>query len=222
MLKVRWVMLCCITNRPWVFVDGQASTPFLSPLFTEPGLCTHWRQAAECKMGSHSCVLGTRPSTEGPVLSESLQLHASSFLFTWNTALFPISSSCLQTFLVLSSLQLSFSYNFLNTLNSSMVGHSLPYIMLNYARVRFNHSSLKSLGWFQNTQDILFHPGKQNATEGLWVLGGGTWWGRAEVSSGMRKSLSCHRLPINAQWVREAFFFPPQSRHSHRNSLITR
>lgn len=112
-----------------------------------------------------SLAPGTGHSPEAALLSKShrLQLPSSSSL---ETVSFLSSFSCLQTFLVLSSLKKMFLHSFLNALCTSMVGHSLPCIMVHYTHVRFNHSSLKSLGRFQNTQAGLFHPGKQNATEG--------------------------------------------------------
>lgn len=46
-----------------------------------------------------------------------------------------------------------------------MVGHSLPCIMLKYAHIRFNHSTLKSLEWFQD-KGYSLPSWKENATEG--------------------------------------------------------
>lgn len=168
------VLLCCITDRPWVFVDGQASAPFLSPLFIESGLCTHWRQAGEGEMESHNCILSTWHETQHRGNGAKQSSPASRFQVSLNL------KHCLLPYKFLLSAGFScslkstiifFFNNFLNALSSSTVGHCLPCIVLNYTHVRFSHSTLKPLAWLQNTQDILLHCGKQNATEGLWVLG---------------------------------------------------
>lgn len=126
-------------------------------------------------MESHSCTLSTWHETQRRGDGAKQSSPASCFQVSLDLKhcrlpyKFPLSAgfSCS----LMSTIIFFFLNNFLNASSSSTVGHCLPCIVLDYTHVRFSHSTLKPLAWLQNTQDILLHRGKQNATEGLWVLG---------------------------------------------------